>query len=242
MILKWTTRKEKKMSNLLIQLTENDKRLIFALLLVFILVFVLIGYLGMLVVKIMKWQGKRMNHMCSDVLTTFVITDKKSLFRYARKKNNRLFYKQSWFPLLIIFIAAIILVIGEATYKNPWHYNPFSKEDGFATLLFIWDFKDPDSWTTVFGLKVLAKWPPLDATYGQPTFVIAAWRGYIFVPTIFIGGIWYLISVQAFIARMLAIRKIYDQNVAGDLNNFNQKEALAKQPMPQIDNVNNNEQ
>ena len=32
--------------NILLSLSENDKRLIFALLLVFILVFVLIGYIG----------------------------------------------------------------------------------------------------------------------------------------------------------------------------------------------------
>lgn len=226
------------MFNFLVQLTENDKRLIFALLLVFILVFVLIGYLGMLVVKVMKWQGKKMNHMCSDVLTTFVITEKKQFYRYARKKNNRLFYKQSWLPLLLIIVAVIILIVGEATYKNPWHYNPFNKEDGFGTLLFIWDWNDPDSWTKVFGLKVLAKWPPLYPGYGRPKFELRAWRAYVFVPFVFIGGLWYLIAVQAYISRMIAIRKIHDENIAGDLSNFNQKKALANTAMPSKEDTN----
>lgn len=45
--------------NLLVQFTENDKRLLVAILLVLILIFVLAGYIGMLITRLMKWQEKR---------------------------------------------------------------------------------------------------------------------------------------------------------------------------------------
>ena len=58
----------------LIQFTENDKRIIFALLIVIILVFVLIGLLGSLVVRTMKWQGKKCDTLVSDVVTNRIVT------------------------------------------------------------------------------------------------------------------------------------------------------------------------
>ena len=58
----------------LISLSENDKRLIFALLLVLILVFVVIGYLGYLVTRLMKWQGKKLDSLVADPVVTHVIT------------------------------------------------------------------------------------------------------------------------------------------------------------------------
>ena len=59
---------------LLIQLTENDKRIIFALCIVIILLFVVIGLLGSLVVRTMKWQGKKCDTLVSDVVTNKIVT------------------------------------------------------------------------------------------------------------------------------------------------------------------------
>ena len=44
---------------ILVQLSENDKRIIIAICLVLILVFVLIGLLGSLIIRTMKWQAKK---------------------------------------------------------------------------------------------------------------------------------------------------------------------------------------
>ena len=82
--------------NLLVQLTENDKIFISALLLVIILLFVICGFIGMWIVRLMKWQGKKMDTLVHDVVVTKVITNKKHLGQYGRKKNWRLFFFQSW--------------------------------------------------------------------------------------------------------------------------------------------------
>ena len=59
--------------NLLIKLTENDKRVIIALLFAIILLFVIIGLLGSLIVRTMKWQGKKCDTLVSDVVTNHIV-------------------------------------------------------------------------------------------------------------------------------------------------------------------------
>ena len=52
----------------LIKLTENDKRILIAACLVIILIFVLIGLIGSIIVRTMKWQGKKCDTLISDVV------------------------------------------------------------------------------------------------------------------------------------------------------------------------------
>ena len=203
------------MFNFLISLSENDKRIIFAILIIFIFVFVIIGYIGYLITRVMKWQGRKMDSLVSDVITTKVITTKKPYFSYARKKNWRMFFKQAYIPLLIILTGFIILIIRNAIYHN-WTYNPFNKEDGFGSLLFIWDF------SVCFkreGSAVLVNWPAL---VNSPHFVLNAWGGYLFVVFILVGGIWYLIVLQALISRTIRMFTLSTTIFEKSLEGFNQ--------------------
>ena len=59
---------------ILVQLTENDKRIIIALCLIIILLFVLIGLIGSLIIRVMKWQGKKCYTLVSDVVTNRIVT------------------------------------------------------------------------------------------------------------------------------------------------------------------------
>ena len=203
---------------ILIQLSENDKRIIIAICLIVILLFVIIGLVGSLIVKTMKWQGKKCDTLVSDVVRYHIIETPAHLRRYARKKNTRYFIKQAWLPIVFMIVGVLIFVIHNAVFNN-WTYNPFNTDDGFGTLLFVWDFADPDCYTTVFGLKVLAKWPALSNT---PHFVIEALFSYIGLPLIFIGAIWYLVTAQAFLSRTIRAfvlsKKVFEKN----LDNFNQ--------------------
>ena len=202
---------------LLIQLTETDKRILIALCLVLILVFVIIGLLGSLIIRTMRWQGKKCDTLVSDVVVYKIVTTPKQLKKYARKKNSRYFLKQAWLPLLFVTLGALALIIHNIVFKN-WAYNPFNSNDGFGTLLFLWDFNEADSYTTVFGLKVLAKWPPL---YNQPHFVIDAIYSYIGVPLIIIGGIWYIVVAQAYLARTIRASKLSKQVFEKSLEGVN---------------------
>ena len=207
--------------NLLISLSETDKRVIFVLLLLIIITLVIFGYIGLLITRVMRWQGRRVDQFTHDVVVTKVIDNKKDFVKYARKKNWVWFFKQAWKPLIIILLAFILLVIHNAVTRD-WSYDVFDHEKtGFGTLLFIWDFNDPDIYKEFFGIKLIADWPPIIST---PHWEWDAWCSYIFVPAVFIGGSWYLIALQCVVARTIRIYQLKHSVFDKSLENYNQND------------------
>ena len=216
---------------LLIKLTENDKRIIIAIFLILILVFVLIGIIGSLIVRTMKWQGKKCDTLVSDVVTNHIVTTPLQLRLYARKKNSRYFIKQAWIPILLIVAGVLTIVIRDAV-KQDCSYNPFNIKDGFGTLFFVWDFENAPR-TTIFGITLISDWPPFA---NEPHFEAAAIVSYIAVPLVIIGGIWYLVVAQAYLARTIRAYKLSKTVFEKSLDNFDQNT-----PVPPLnDQANNN--
>ena len=218
----------------LLQLTENDKRVILAVLLLVVLVFVLIGFIGSIIVRVMKWQGKQIDTLCHDVVVTRVITTEKAFKKYARRKNWKTFYKESWLPLVILLVAFLVLLI-TMMIKKDFTYNIFDyKKTGFPTIFFLWDFSD--CFQSFFGVKLLAKWPT--EFINKPHFEVDAIPSYIFAPLFLVGSIWYLITVQRLIARTIRIRRLVDTVYSKSLENYNQAEAQMRQA--EMGNINRN--
>ena len=211
--------------NLLISLSENDKRLIFALLIIFVLVFVLIGYIGFLITRIMKWQGKKIDNLVADAVVSRVITNKKHFKSYARKKNWRLFFKQAYIPIIILLVAAIVLIVRDAIYKD-FSYNPFNQDTGFASLLFLWDFS---GCFTKYNGSLLVNWPEL---INSPHLVAEAWGGYVFGVLVIVGGVWYFIALQSLIARTIRLFSLSNNVFEKTLEGFNQNAQFAAQQNP----------
>ena len=205
----------------LVSLSENDKRLILALFLVLILVFVLIGYIGFLITRLMKWQGKKLDTLVADPVVTRVITDKKHFIRYARKKNWRLFLKQSYIAILILLTGSLVLIIRDAICRD-FAYNVFEyHKTGFGTILFLWDF------SVCFkreGASVLVSWPKL---INQPHFEVNAIVSYIFVTCLIVGGVWYLIALQSLISRTIRMYQLSSSAFEKTLEGFNQNTQYA---------------
>ena len=185
-----------------IKLTENDKRLIIVILLLVILLFVIVGYVGLLVRKIMVSQSKKADDMLHDVVASGVITSESKLLRFGIRKNWRVFFKYSWVPFLIILFAVSLYFVYCAISGN-WGYNLWDYEkEGFNTLFFIHD------WSVFFksdaeGFSIT--WPK---TLSTPHISADAWLSYIVIPSLFIGGAWYLYEVQGYIARAFKIYKL----------------------------------
>ena len=200
----------------LISLSENDKRLIFALLIVLILVFVLIGYIGFLITKLMKWQGKKLDTLVADPVVTRVITNKRHFKSYARKKNWRLFFKQSCGAIIILLVGALTLIIRDAIMKD-FAYNVFNYEKtGFNTLLFLWDFSDCIKRE---GISLVLNWPVLINT---PHFEVDAIVSYVFMSSMIVGGLWYLIALQSLISRTIRMYTLSTKAFEKTLEGFNQ--------------------
>lgn len=218
-------------NELLIKLTEVDKRMIYILLGAFILLFVIIGYIGYIVTRIMKWQGKKINNYVTDVVITGVITKEDEFVRYARRKNVLVFYHQARIPALIVLLSILFYVISSSIigFSNPWDYKT-----GFATLLYVWDLTTIITTAGEGGAGLLVNWP---VVLNTPHFVPEAWISYIFVPLFVSSGCWYLFVVQGFIARFLQIKKL-GQKVFGDrIENFTAGVINAKQPAPEKQEV-----
>jgi len=203
--------------NLLIQFTENDKRLLIAVLLVLILIFVLAGYIGMLITRVMKWQGKKVDDMMHDITITNVVFDKKSFRKVAHKKSWRYFFKKSWIPIIILIVAFAVLFLCQSLYD--FKYDIFDFETtGFNTLFFIWkDTGEKHAFLEFMGMEMTTT---INLVH-SPVFKVEAIWSYIFVPIFLTGAIWYLIYVQCLISRAIRIfelsRKVYDKSM-DDIN------------------------
>ena len=208
----------------LISLSENDKRLIFALLLVLILVFVLIGYIGFLITRLMKWQGKKLDSLVADPVMTHVITKKKHFYSYASKKNWRLFFKQSYIAILIMLTGGLVLLIRNLVTKD-FSYNVFDHHTtGFGTLLFVWDFSGCFKRD---GISLILNWPVL---INSPHFSVQAIVSYIFMTCMIVGGIWYLIALQSLIARTIRMFTVSTKIFEKSLDGFNQNVQYKENP------------
>ncbi len=129
----------------------------------------------------------------------------------------QIFCRDIWIPFLILLVAFIVLMIKDAISQD-FSYNPFNKDDGFGTLLWLWDFNDPSNYNKFFGVNLLSKWPDAINT---PHLAAEAWAGYIIVPLIFVGGFWYILVVQGLFARWLKIKQLVKTTFKKDLSNFN---------------------
>lgn len=214
---------------LFIQFSENEKRLFFVILLAIIVLLLLIGAIGYVIQRVMKFQGKKLDNYVYDAVVCRVITEDKHFKSYARRKNLQLFLKEAWIPLLIILSGIVVLII-KGSIDQKWDYNPFNRNDGFATLLWVWDFENPIYYNEFFGLKLLSKWP--DAL-NNPHFVVEAWAGYLSVPCFIVGGIWYAIVVQGLFARWIRKHQLVKDTFGKDLSKYNVNTGFVK-PNPPV--------
>ena len=206
------------MTNILISLSDGDKRLIFALLLIVIILLVFIGLLGYLLMRIMKFQAKKIDTLVHDAVVTKVVNDKRHFIRYGRNKNWAYFFKQAYIPMIIIIVGFIFLFIHNAIYNN-WGYNPLSTYDGFGTLFFTWKLSGEYTEGTLIKFAKLV----LDNT---PHFNAIAWCGYIFGPCILVGGTWYLVAASSLLARTVLLYKRSKTVFEKSLDGYHQDEAL----------------
>ena len=213
------------MLKILFKLTENDKRVILAILLLVILVFVIIGFIGSIIVRVMKYQGKKLDTMCHDAVVAKVIKDEKHFKRYARMKNRRAFIKESKIPLLIILLTVGAYFL-TCLIRKEWFYDIIDYEKtGIGTLFYIWDFSD--CYSKFFGINLLSRWPT--STINTPHFEIDAIASYAIWLFGLVGGIWYLITVQRFISRLFRIHHLANSIYSKSLENYNKsKDDLEK--------------
>lgn len=202
---------------LLLSLSESDKRWIITILLVVILLLAIFGFISYITVRLMKWQSKKMDTLIHDVVVTRVITDRKRLVSYGRKKNLALFFRQALIPFNIVVFGLLIWIIKCAVIRD-FSYNPFSTVDGFGTLFWTWKFSGEYTDGTLIKFAILT----VDNT---PHMVASAWAGYIAGPCFIIGGAWYFVVSSSLVARSIKFWKRSRELFEKSLDGFNASEA-----------------
>ena len=182
----------------LIKLTEEDTRILIAIFIIVLLVFVIISYIGSLIRRIMKLQAKDLDTSMHDLVSTGVVDTPRYFRRIAIKKNNRLLFKHMRIPFLLLFVSITFMVIYLSWIENYdlsflWDYQ----SKGITTLFFIFDWPNQPH-ALFFGLNLPSGWPPVLNT---PHLEWEAWPSYIFAPLFSVGAVWFLISIQAYVAR-----------------------------------------
>ncbi|MCF0117184.1 MAG: hypothetical protein HUJ61_03935 [Bacilli bacterium] len=210
----------------LLELTENDKRILIAILLFFFLFFAIVGWIVQGIRKIMHIQGKVVDTYMDDMTKTNVIKSKRRFTKIARYKSRYLLFKQAWIPLLIMAVAWIIVAVYVTISHEDNLLFLFSEKDGFGTLFFIQDWsKAPRA--DFFGLHIISGWAPLKEIVIDDTIVQCHPRAYwssgnwwisiITVPMMIVSALWFLLITQRFIARDQRIyylsRILYQKNL-----------------------------
>lgn len=184
-----------------IKLSENTKKALIIFFLIFIILFVLIGYISLAIQSVMKRQGSKADAMLGNVVRAEIFDRESKLVRFGIRKNARVFYMESRIPFIILLISwgAYLLY---CLFTGRWGYNPLNRVDGFGTLFYEFSEWPKESF---FGLKLVSGWP---SVISKPHFEVKALFSYFFVPINLVGILWFLYYVQAYIARSFRIRKI----------------------------------
>ena len=183
-----------------INLSENTKKALLIFFLVFIILFVLIGYISLAVQGVMKKQGSKADEMLANVTKAEYFDTEKKFRRFGIKKNVRVFFVEARIPFLILLgsWAGYILF---CLFSGKWGYNPLNRQDGFGTLFYELNWPKEK----FFGIQLVSGWPEVVT---KPHFEAIAIFSYLFVPVNIFGIGWFLLCTQAYIARSLRIRVI----------------------------------
>lgn len=200
----------------LLKLTENDKRVLICFCILVLLIIVLIGYLYLLVKKVMDFQGKKVDTMMYDIMKARVIIDEKTFKKVALYKSNIYFFKKTWLPLLIgsVFIAALLIY---GSVKNELGLNFFAealKNLGFGLKWPMGEF---------FGIRMPIDWPTI-VRYPDLSWDPGKYLSYLCLIGFIYSGVRILISIQSLIARNLRIRKLRKTYFTKDLNKLSEKQ------------------
>ena len=200
----------------LIKLTENDKRVLIALCLLVLLIVVLVGYISLLVKRIMERQGRKIDTMMYDIMKARVIIEAKTFARVARFKSHIYFLKKTWVPLLIasVFIAALLIYGAVINDLNLQFFGNALENLSFG---FVWPMG------SFFGLHVPVDWPIVTHTPDM-SWDFGKYLSYLCLIGLIYAGVKFLLCIQALMARELRIQRLKKTYFAKDLNRLSENQ------------------
>ncbi len=198
--------------NLVTLLSESDKKALIVLLVIAMVLFLLIGLLGIGIRKTMIHQGKKADTLMHDVAITHVVDTPSTFKKFGFKKNCRKYFKDSLWPFLIAIIGLLVYLITNIATSR-WNENPFAI---LNDLFFSFNWEEEGLWVNVFGLTLLSRFPSVSHS---PTFILPNLPFYISAACFYTSIVYYLIVSQAFFSRQIMIGRravsVFEKSLEG---------------------------
>lgn len=208
--------------NFLIQLTEKDKRILIALCIILILLFVLIAYIGQGIKALMKKYAKGIDGYMYELCNAKLVTNAKEFRAQVFKKESRVLYSSTRWIFRIFFVFTIAFVVYSLIAKPGGNSTPFAYVgDNIKNLWF--DLEWPKA--EFFGINNFPVDWPYVAKGPSPEFTLPAIVSYIMLIVWVVTFVGIFTSTLRFIARMnrartksteVFTRSLDDANFNGD--------------------------
>ena len=211
------------MINFLVKLSESDKRVLIALCLVFIILFVIVGYLVKLIRYIIRKKADFVENSMYDLLDANVIEDKKHFRKVSWKKNRVRFYFDARVPVIFILLSLFIILL----YMCVVGFDISFIIDYNKELKFTLDWSETGDILLGF-IPVLAEWPKV---VDIPTFHFDrfdAWLVYIFDIGMIYGLIHFFLCSTFFLARNIRTITVANEYFKKDLNKLKEAKLQAR--------------
>lgn len=216
------------MINILVSLSESDKRVLIALVLVLIIVLVLFGYLVKLIKFILSKQANFVDKSMYDIVDANMVSNEREFRKVSFEKNRRKFYFDARVPFAVM-VGALVIVLVIMAFPTNYSFEKIGYYISELRLGLDWS----DSFVTLLGwIPALQNWPSVSHA---PIFFFSnweAWVTYIFFLAQIYGVTHFIICVCAFAARnhrtFTAAHDVFSKDLkklaeAKNLNNIHNK-------------------
>jgi hypothetical protein len=192
------------------QKTQDLIKVILIIFLVVILVFAIFGFIGNLIEKTMKAQGKKVDVYMTNVVISRICDKPKDFVRIAKEKNRICFFKASITPIILMLIALIVWVSYHIVNGN-WSESIFDTVTGVGTLFYTFDFSKVEYVAPLgFAGITVSNYPHFLTNEAATNYIIFAF--------LLVGYVWYLINIQAYFSRLYRINELRKSIYSKDLS------------------------
>lgn len=208
--------------NFLIQLTEKDKRLLIALFIILIVLFVLVAYIGQGIRSLMKKYSKGIDGYMHDLCSAKLVDNPRDFRKQVFKRESKTLYANTRWLFRVFVLSMIAFFIYTFVAKPGGEASPFSYvSESLKSLWFDFDWPRGE----FFGIKKFpVDWPYI-AKKPSPSFDLASIVSYLMLIVWVVTFLGIFTSTLKFIARLnrarvkskeVFSRSLDDANFSGD--------------------------
>ena len=207
--------------NFLIQLTEKDKRLLIALFIILILLFVLIAYIGQGIKNLMKRYSKGIDGYMHDLCSAKLVDNPSDFRKEVFKKESKVLYANTRWIFRVFILSMVAFIVYTLIVKPGGDKTPFAYVG--ESLKGLWfDFDWPRG--EFFGIKKFpVDWPYISKK-PSPSFTIPSLVSYAMLIIWVTTFVFVFTNTLKFIARINRARvksvEVFSRSL--DEANFNE--------------------